>query len=235
MVACGDGGRAPLATPRLSYNGSMPFPAVVAEAIVLTPAVSGTLTQFRVNPDLPPGLSIDELSGVISGTPTKASPPATYVVSATGAGIRVTFLLVLSVTEPPRDLSYMSPVSATVGVTLAPLNPSISGSVSHYAVSPNLPPGIVINSTSGMLSGTPSEAKNLAPYTITASSLAGYTRFILLLTVMPAPSGATPRHGPARRGLDHDRVRPLPSRNLPAVRTKPSGNVHASDGLASDQ
>ena len=199
MVACGDGGQASLATPKLSYNGSIPFPAVVGEAIVLTPAVSGTVDQYRVSPSLPSGLSIDELSGVISGTPTKASGPATYVVSATGAGVRVTFPLVLSVTEPPNSLSYVSPVSATVGAPLAPLSPSIAGTVEHYAVSPTLPPGILLDSASGILSGTPTEARNLAPYTITANSLAGNTRFILLLTVTPAPSGAMPKHDPAHR------------------------------------
>ncbi|TLZ23278.1 MAG: hypothetical protein E6K30_00985 [Gammaproteobacteria bacterium] len=199
LVACGDGGQASLATPKLSYNGSIPFPAVVGEAIVLTPAVSGTVDQYRVSPSLPSGLSIDELSGVISGTPTKASGPATYVVSATGAGVRITFPLVLSVTEPPNSLSYVSPVSATVGAPLAPLSPSIAGTVEHYAVSPTLPPGILLDSASGILSGTPSEARNLAPYTITANSLAGNTRFILLLTVTPAPPGAMPKHGPAHR------------------------------------
>ena len=202
MVACGGGGQASLATPKLSYNGAVPFPAVVGEAIVLTPAVSGTVDQYRVSPSLPSGLSIDELSGVISGTPTKVSGPATFVVSATGAGVRVTFPLVLSVTEPPNSLSYVSPVSATVGAALAPLSPSIAGTVDHYAVSPTLPPGILLDSTSGILSGTPTEARNLAPYTITANSLAGNTRFVLLLTVTPAPPAAMPRHDPApRRGL----------------------------------
>ena len=199
LVGCGDGGQASLATPKLSYNGSIPFPAVVGEAIVLTPAVSGTVDQYRVSPSLPSGLSIDELSGVISGTPTKASGPATYVVSATGAGVRITFPLVLSVTEPPNSLSYVSPVSATVGAPLAPLSPSIAGTVEHYAVSPTLPPGILLDSASGILSGTPTEARNLAPYTITANSLAGNTRFILLLTVTPARSGAMPKHDPAPR------------------------------------
>jgi len=199
LVGCGDGGQASLATPKLSYNGSIPFPAVVGEAIVLTPAVSGTVDQYRVSPSLPSGLSLDELSGVISGTPTKASGPATYVVSATGAGVRVTFPLMLSVTEPPNSLSYVSPVSATVGAPLAPLSPSIAGTVEHYAVSPTLPPGILLDSASGILSGTPTEARNLAPYTITANSLAGNTRFILLLTVTRAPSGAMPKHDPAPR------------------------------------
>jgi hypothetical protein len=199
LAACGGGGQGSPAALRLSYNSSTPFPAVAGEAIALTPAVSGRVDQYTVTPALPSGLSLNARSGVISGTPTQPSAPAIFVVSATGAGVRVTFPLVLSVTEPPHGLFYVSPVSTTVGVVLAPLSPSISGIVDHYAVSPTLPAGMVLNTTSGILSGTPSEARNLAPYTITASSLAGNTRFVLLLTVMPAPSGATAKHGPAPR------------------------------------
>jgi hypothetical protein len=199
LAACGAGGQGSPVPPKLSYNGSTPFPAVVGEAIALTPAASGTVDQYRVSPSLPSGLSIDERSGVISGTPTRASGPATYVVTATGAGVRVTFPLVLSVTEPPHGLTYVSPVNATVGAALAPLNPSIAGSVDHYTVSPLLPPGIVLNGSSGILSGTPTQARGVAPYTITANSLAGNTRFILLLTVTPAPPRAMPKHEPAPR------------------------------------
>jgi hypothetical protein len=141
-------------------------------------------------------LLLNQRSGVISGTPTKASAAATFVVSATGAGIRATFPLVLSVTEPPHGLSYSSPVSATVGAALAPLSPSIAGSVDRYAVSPPLPPGLVLNGSSGILSGTPTEARSLSPYTITADSLAGSSRFVLVLTVTPSQSGTMARQGP---------------------------------------
>jgi hypothetical protein len=187
LVACGEGGQASLATPVLSYNGSLPFPAVVGESIALTPAVSRAMGHYTVSPPLPPGLSLDGQSGVISGTPTKASGPATYVVNASGAGVRASYPLVLNVTEPPSGLSYVSPANATVGAAIAPLSPSIAGTVEHYAVSPTLPPGIVLGSTNGIVSGTPREARSLAAYTITASSLAGSTRFVLLLTVA-APS-----------------------------------------------
>ncbi len=183
LVACGDGDPVSLPPPELSYNGSQPFPAVVGEAIALTPAVSGPIDQFAVSPALPPGLSLNYSTGVISGTPTQASGPATFVVNASGAGGRASFPLVLSVTQPPSGLSYVSPVNATVGAALAPLSPSIAGTVEHYAVSPTLPPGIVLSSTSGIVSGMPREARSLAAYTITASSLAGSTRFVLLLTV----------------------------------------------------
>src|SRR6202047_1562172 len=200
MAACGDGGQANVTAQEMSWNLEITFPAVGGEAIVLTPAVSGTVDRYSVSPSLPSGLSIDELSGVISGTATKASSAATYVVSATGAGVRVTFPLVLSVTEPPSGLSYVNPVSATVGVALAPLSPSITGIVDHYAVSPTLPPGMVLSSTSGILSGTPSEARHLAPYTITATSRAGSSHFVLLLSVTTRGRAQCSGAAPCREG-----------------------------------
>jgi hypothetical protein len=186
LGACGDGGQGSPPAPKLSYNGSAPFPAVMGEAIALTPAVSGRVDHYTVSPSLPSGLSLNARSGVISGTPTQASAPAMFLVSATDAGGRITFPLMLSVTEPPSGLSYLSPVNVTVGAALAPLSPNIAGSADHYSVSPNLPPGIVLNGSSGVLSGTPTEARSLAPYTITANSLAGSTRFVLVLTVTPS-------------------------------------------------
>jgi len=190
LVACGEGGQGSFATPALSYNGSHPFPAVIGESIALTPAVAGTVSHYTVSPPLPPGLSLDRQSGVISGTPTRARVSATYVVTASGAGVRASFPLVLSVTEPPNHLSYPSPATGTVGTPLAPLVPKVAGTVEHYAVSPALPPGVALDSISGVIAGIPSAATPLAPYTITASSLPGSTSFILLLTVAAPTSVA---------------------------------------------
>jgi hypothetical protein len=187
LAACGEGRQASLATPVLSYNGSNPFPAVIGESMALTPAVSATVGHYTVNPPLPPGLLLNGQSGVISGTPRLASGPVTYMVNASGAGVRASFPLVLSVTEPPNHLSYPSPSAGTVGTPLGPFVPSVAGIVEHYAVTPALPPGVALDTKSGVIAGTPSAASSLAPYTITASSLPGNTSFILLLAVA-APS-----------------------------------------------
>jgi hypothetical protein len=181
-VACGQRGPRP-AAPSLSYNGSRPFPAVIGEAMALTPAVSGTTGHFTISPELPRGLTLDERTGVISGIPAIASAGATYTVSAQIDGTRAAFPLVLSVTEPPNHLSYSSPATGAVGIPLGPLLPSIAGTVEHYAVTPALPPGVTLDVRSGVIAGTPRAASSLAPYTVTAGSLAGNTSFILLLTV----------------------------------------------------
>ena len=183
LASCGDGRRASLATPVLSYNGANAFPAVVGESIALTPAVSGMISHYTVSPALPPGLSLDGQSGVISGTPTQARGSATYLVNARGAGVHASFALVLSVTEPPNHLAYPSPAAGTVGMPLGPLVPTVAGAVEHYAVTPALPPGVVLDSLTGVIAGKPSAASSPAPYTITASSLPGKTSFILQLTV----------------------------------------------------
>jgi hypothetical protein len=171
-----------------SYNGSMPFPAVVDEPIALTPAVSGTIDHYCVVPSLPPDLSLDRLTGIVSGTPRTASAPSVYTITAINTGGSATFRLMLGVAEPPSRLSYRSPVRVTVGAAIPALGPTVTGTVDHYAVSPKLPAGLVINATSGTISGTPSVASKLAPYTITASSLAGSTGFVLVLTANPPSS-----------------------------------------------
>lgn len=192
--ACGCRGHKIPHQPEFSYNGATPFPAVVGEGIALTPAASGTIDRFSVDPALPPGLSLNRLTGVVSGTPTSASAPSAYTITATNAGGRATFRLVLSVAEPPRMLSYRSLVQVTVGTAIAPLIATVTGNVDHYAILPTLPAGLALDSRSGTISGTPGIARNLTPYTITASSLAGNTRFVLLLRVMPASSGTPLEH-----------------------------------------
>jgi hypothetical protein len=188
LSGCGGGTPATLPPPEFSYNGSQPFPAVVGEAIALTPAVSGSIDTYVVDPALPPGLSLNDLTGVISGTPTRTSDAAVFVITATYRGGHNTFPLVLSVTEPPSHLSYPNPVEGTVGAALTPLAPRISGTVEHYSVTPALPAGVVLDSTSGLIAGTPRVERSLTPYTITASSQAGNTSFIFLLAVA-APRG----------------------------------------------
>jgi uncharacterized protein (TIGR03118 family) len=88
---------------------------------------------------------------------------------------------------PPSALSYTSPVTATVAVAMTPLAPAVTGSVASWAVSPALPGGLALNTTSGVISGTPTAVAAVSTYTITATNAGGSTTFALSLKVDPPP------------------------------------------------
>lgn len=50
----------------------------------ITPTITGSLANFRVNPPLPSGLFIDSSNGTISGIPAQPQVSATYNITATG-------------------------------------------------------------------------------------------------------------------------------------------------------
>lgn len=90
----------------------------------------------------------------------------------------------------PSALSYPSPTTAVVGTALPPLNPSVTGTVTSYAVAPALPAGLTLNTSSGQITGTPTVATASAVYTITARNTAGSTTFALTLVVNPPTTTA---------------------------------------------
>ena len=78
---------APPAPSRLSYG----VPAgvyTVGVPIEKNPPTStgGAVTSYAVVPHLPPGLSLDASTGVISGTPSARAPQTNYVVTASNPG-----------------------------------------------------------------------------------------------------------------------------------------------------
>ena len=68
------------------------------------------------------------------------------------------------------------------------LLPTVSGTVSSYSVSPALPAGLSLNTTTGVISGIPTATAAKATYLITASNAGGDTTFSLSLTVVWAGS-----------------------------------------------
>jgi hypothetical protein len=137
-----------------------------------------------VSPVLPAGISLDTSTGIISGTPTQAAALATYTVTATNPAGSTTFGLQLTITvAAPSGLSYQSPATGTVGTVLTPLSPTVTGAVSSYSVLPALPTGISLDTSTGVISGTPTQGAALATYTVTAMNAGGSTTFGLQLTI----------------------------------------------------
>jgi YVTN family beta-propeller protein len=68
------------------------------------------------------------------------------------------------------------------------LSPTVTGTVTSYVVSPALPAGLALNSSTGVISGTPTTVTPAATYTVTASNSAGNTSFGLNLSVDGSPT-----------------------------------------------
>ena len=96
----------------------------------------------------------------------------------------------LSPLVAPSGLSYVaSPITATVGTAIASASPTVTGTVASYLVSPELPAGLNINATTGVISGTPTAVAAQADYTVTASNSSGYTTTIVVIKVKDTPTG----------------------------------------------
>jgi autotransporter-associated beta strand protein len=98
--------------------------------------------------------------------------------------------VVLTAIFPPSNLTYSTnPASYVTGTAIAANSPSSSGSpVVSYSVSPTLPAGLTLNTSTGVITGTPTTATATASYTVTATNAAGSTTASLSITVTAACS-----------------------------------------------
>ena len=84
---------------------------------------------------------------------------------------------------PPSALTYPSPDTFYVGSLMTPLQPTVSGIVTTYSSVPALPAGLVLDKTTGIVTGTPTKATARADYTITAKNTAGSTSFPVSISI----------------------------------------------------
>ena len=83
---------------------------------------------YHIYPTLPIGLSFDENTGVISGTPTVTSPMSTYTITASNSDGNSTTTISLAVVNLlPPNISYTSPQNYSIGTAISPLIPENTG------------------------------------------------------------------------------------------------------------
>ncbi|MEC7180713.1 MAG: putative Ig domain-containing protein, partial [Candidatus Thermoplasmatota archaeon] len=140
-----------------------------------TPTTTGgTVTTWSVSPSLPAGLSIASSDGALSGTPTAVTPQATYTVTGTNTGGSITTTITIQVNDVAPIISYSSIPALTKGTAMTTVSPTSSGgAVTSWSVSPSLPAGLTLSSTTGAISGTPTTVTASASYTVTATNTGG--------------------------------------------------------------
>jgi len=144
----------------------------------LAAGLNSSLT-FTANPALPgvatPGdLTINPLTGVISGTPTTASVATSYTVTATdsnGATASGTVAVTINGTLTPASQTISGAVASPL--TSAPLTPTGMKAPISFAFTSSIPGGLLLNTATGVLSGVPTVSIPTLTYTITATDSAG--------------------------------------------------------------
>ncbi len=174
----GLGVKSELAAPSsLAYS---PNPAIYTLGRAFPPIVpsnaGGPVAVYAISPVLPEGLTLDPESGIITGMPTAAAPARNYTVTAVNTLGSATATLNLRIDDkPPLGLAYATAAAVyTLGVPIGDNPPSSSGSPTlSYSITPALPAGLVLNSTTGVISGTPVALSPPTNYTVTATNGGG--------------------------------------------------------------
>jgi len=105
------------------------------------------------------------------------SDTTNYNTATTSASVTVT-------SSAPTGLSYTSSsINGTVGAEIASLTPTVAGSGITYSIDPALPTGLLLNPTTGVISGTPSVTSASAIYTVSATNVGGSTTTTLTIGV----------------------------------------------------
>lgn len=183
-----------LAPTSLSYSVN---PAIYTEGVAIpvnSPSNSGgVVTSYSVSPALPAGLTLNPITGVISGAPQSISQ-SFYTITGSNSGGSTSVVLPITVNATaPGYFTYASnPATYTKGLLIASNSPSNGGTGLSYSVSPSLPAGLNLNSSTGVISGTPTAVTAQANYTIVANNVSGSLSAVVSITVNDvAPSALT--------------------------------------------
>lgn len=150
---------------------------------------TGSPTSFGAT-GLPPGVTLHAPSGMIMGTPTAAG---TYTVALTATNGTATASATLTITiaeaagYPPVIPEYSLTTTGVVGVPFT-YRFQVGNAPTSFTVI-NLPPGLVFDTSTGVISGTPTQA-NTTFVNMTARNDYGRGEAVLMIVI--APAGTTP-------------------------------------------
>jgi len=148
----------------------------------------GTIVSWAMSPPLPAGLTFNNSTGEISGTPTGNAMLSIYVIEATNTGGTDYINLSINIIGRPLISYQESNYSFTINRSEVMLIPINSGDMADYwIIEPNLPSGLIFSASNGSIIGTPIEFSSIQTFNITATNDAGNDTFTLMIIIDQAP------------------------------------------------
>ena len=147
--------------------------------------LGGPILTWSISPQLSPGLTFNESTGLINGTPTEVRSLVVYTVSATNSGGTATTQINITVLDQVPMIAYVPSDSVLLNdssvLAMQPL--STGGAVTLYSITPQPSAGLLFDTSTGVFSGVPTEIKNRTLYEITASNDVGSMTVTVNVTV----------------------------------------------------
>jgi large repetitive protein len=170
-----------------------PPAAVVGTAYSFTFTATGfPAPTFSITGTLPSGLTLDPSTGALSGTPAGTGGTYNLVVNATNTVSTATQNVLLTVNEAPA-ITSPAPPAAVVGTSYSFTFTATGFPAPTFSITGSLPSGLNLDSTTGVLSGTPAAGTG-GTYNLVvnaANSVSTATQS-LVLTVNEAPAITSP-------------------------------------------
>jgi fibronectin type 3 domain-containing protein len=167
--------QAPVITSSTTASGT------VGTAFAYQITATNSPTSYNAT-GLPPGLNVNTSSGIISGTPT-ASGSSTVTLAATNSSGTGNATLTITVAVGAPVITSGTTANGTVGAAFSYQITATNSPTSYSAT--GLPAGLSVNTTSGLVSGTPTAAGS-SKVTLGATNSSGTGTATLTITIAAA-------------------------------------------------
>jgi hypothetical protein len=144
---------------------------------VTNTSTGGAIASYAISPAAPAGLTFSTTTGQLSGTPTSIQSATAYTVTATNAAGSATrtFTLTVTVGTPAFSLSSVAETRvATTAITGYTIT-STGAPITSYSLVGTLPANVNFDTSTGRITGTPTETRTATTYTIIGASASGET------------------------------------------------------------
>ena len=150
-----------------------------------TPLITGDVPVYSIESgELPPGLTLDSVNGMIYGSPSQSITDQNVVIKAENAVSNQIFPLSFTTRILPTVLHYSQDVYYTPIKSLFSISPECDGDYIQYSlIDGTLPSGLSFSTSSGVIEGSPVNSTQIMVLTVNATNEVGSVQVVISICV----------------------------------------------------